>query len=84
MNNRKKPVEQMLCGLFVNFTRQKAAAGLAVRRRQAMRRVSYPVLHERYSGGGFPQVVGFYLAALAALIASIIMGTTLNRSPQMP
>ena len=84
MNNRKKPVEQMLCGLFVNFTRQKAAAGLAVRRRQAMLRGSYPVLHERYSGGGFPQVVGFYLAALAALIASIIMGTTLNRSPQMP
>ena len=25
-----------------------------------------------------------YLASLAALIASIIIGTTLNRSPQMP
>ena len=32
--------------------------------------------------GGF--LMPFYLAALAALMASISMGVTLNRSPQMP
>jgi len=41
-----------------------------------------PHLHGRW--GGFDTNTGSYLAALAALIASIIIGTTLNRSPSMP
>ena len=34
--------------------------------------------------GRFQMLNQTYLEALAALIASIIIGTTLNRSPQMP
>ena len=87
-----KAAGQMPCGFYsYQFTDGKgscAGAAVAVRQEDCAKMLRLRVKEEnRRCTARFGKSVEIgwtYLEALAARMASIIIGTTLNRSPQMP